>query len=301
MRPNNLQLMSLVFFSHVLFTNAMKLLVDIIVPSIVLKGKDALLECQYDLDDEGLYSIKWYKGNEEIFRFIPGEELLSDRIKGFNLPGVNIVMEESDKHKILLHNVNFDTAGRYRSEIVAEGPSFQTMSNAQHLSVVQIPSEDPIITGGQLRYSIGDIVDVNCTSKDSLPAANLTWYINGDPVDRSYLRQYPLEEVQETGLQSITLGLQFKVRQKHFKHGGLKIKCLATLAALYWRSDERNAEPAAMRSSYNLQEHKANAKVSPTSEDSRCWFFNIGSGSDCIFQGMAIVTVLNAVCLMLRY
>ncbi|KAK2726906.1 hypothetical protein QYM36_007676 [Artemia franciscana] len=113
-------------------------------------------------------------------------------------------------------------------------------------------------------------------------------------VDRSYLRQYPLEEVQETGLQSITLGLQFKVRQKHFKHGGLKIKCLATLAALYWRSDERNAEPAAMRSSYNLQEHKANAKVSPTSEDSRCWFFNIGSGSDCIFQGMAIVTVLNA-------
>ncbi|KAK2726923.1 hypothetical protein QYM36_007686 [Artemia franciscana] len=223
----------------------MKLLVDIIVPSIVLKGKDALLECQYDLDDEGLYSIKWYKGNEEIFRFIPGEELLSDRIKGFNLPGVNIVrakiptmleksdigstdfnggtndpkqMEESDKHKILLHNVNFDTAGRYRSEIVAEGPSFQTMSNAQHLSVVhlyiiksnsvndfskiksqvhhyvdqkvrlkekillKIPSEDPIITGGQLRYSIGDIVDVNCTSKDSLPAANLTWYINGDPV-----------------------------------------------------------------------------------------------------------------------
>ncbi|XP_065572973.1 uncharacterized protein LOC136035231 [Artemia franciscana] len=166
---------------------------------------------------------------------------------------------------------------------------------------LEIPSEDPIITGGQLRYSIGDIVDVNCTSKDSLPAANLTWYINGEPVDRSYLRQYPLEEVQETGLQSITLGLQFKVRQKHFKHGGLKIKCLATLAALYWRSDERSAEPAAMTSSYNLHEHKAYAEVSPTSEDSRYWFFNIGSGSDCIFQGMAIVTVLNAACLMLRY
>ncbi|KAK2726776.1 hypothetical protein QYM36_007576 [Artemia franciscana] len=95
-------------------------------------------------------------------------------------------------------------------------------------------------------------------------------------VDRSYLRQYPLEEVQETGLQSITLGLQFKVRQKHFKHGGLKIKCLATLAALYWRSDERSAEPAAMTSSYNLHEHKAYAEVSPTSEDSRYWFFNIG-------------------------
>jgi hypothetical protein len=82
---------SLLYFS-VLFTNAVKLLVDIIIPSIVLNGKDALLECQYDLDDEALYSLKWYKGNEEIFRFIPGEELLSDRIKGFNLPGVNIVV-----------------------------------------------------------------------------------------------------------------------------------------------------------------------------------------------------------------
>ena len=68
----------------------MKLQVDISVPSVVLNGKDALLECHYDLDDEGLYSLKWYKGNEEIFRFIPGEEFLSDRIKGFNLPGVKI-------------------------------------------------------------------------------------------------------------------------------------------------------------------------------------------------------------------
>ncbi|KAK2714316.1 uncharacterized protein LOC136039977 [Artemia franciscana] len=291
----NLQMMSLIFFSHVLITNAMKLQVDIIVPSVVLNGKDALLECHYDLDDEGLYSLKWYKGNEEIFRFIPGEEFLSDRIKGFNLPGVKIDMERSDKHKILLQNVNFDTTGRYRCEIVAEGPSFQTMSSARHLNVVQIPSEDPIITGGQLRYSIGDTVEVNCTSKDSLPAVNLSWYINGEQVDRSHLRHYPLEEVEETGLQSTTLGLQFKVRQKHFRHGGLKIKCLATLAALYWRSDERSAEPAAMRSPHNLNEHEAYAAVSPNSEGNSNWFYSIGSGSDSMLRRMSIIALLIAV------
>ena len=103
--------LSVLYFSG-LFTNAMKLLVDIIVPSIVLKGKDALLECQYDLDDEGLYSLKWYKGNEEIFRFIPGEEFLSDRIKGFNLPGVNIIVSIIFFYSTwtfykLLHNTSF--------------------------------------------------------------------------------------------------------------------------------------------------------------------------------------------------
>jgi len=86
-----------------------------------------------------------------------------------------------------------------------------------------------------------------------------------------------LEEVEETGLQSTTLGLQFKVRQKHFRHGGLKIKCLATLAALYWRSDERSAEPAAMRSPHNLNEHEAYAAVSPNSEGNSNWFYSIGN------------------------
>ncbi len=32
------------------------------------------------------------------------------------------------------------------------------------------------------KYKLGDTVDVNCTSKESKPAADLTWYINRQPV-----------------------------------------------------------------------------------------------------------------------
>jgi hypothetical protein len=44
------------------------------------------------------------------------------------------------------------------------------------------PKKGPMITGGKLRYSLGDNVDVNCTSANSKPAAEINWFINGEPV-----------------------------------------------------------------------------------------------------------------------
>ena len=45
-----------------------------------------------------------------------------------------------------------------------------------------LPKDGPKITGGKDRYSIGDTVNVNCTSKGSKPAADIQWIINGKPV-----------------------------------------------------------------------------------------------------------------------
>ena len=48
-----------------------------------------------------------------------------------------------------------------------------------------LPRGGPTIKGGRLRYSLGDSVDVNCTSADSKPAADLHWFINGQPVSKN--------------------------------------------------------------------------------------------------------------------
>ena len=45
-----------------------------------------------------------------------------------------------------------------------------------------LPQDGPTITGGKDRYSIGDTVNVNCTSKGSKPAADIQWVINGKRV-----------------------------------------------------------------------------------------------------------------------
>ncbi len=47
-----------------------------------------------------------------------------------------------------------------------------------------LPKGGPVIEGGKQRYSLGDTVDLNCSSINSKPAADLFWSINGEPVSR---------------------------------------------------------------------------------------------------------------------
>lgn len=48
--------------------------VRIVLSEAVRAGSDALLRCDYDLEREALYSIKWYRGDEEFYRYVPKEE-----------------------------------------------------------------------------------------------------------------------------------------------------------------------------------------------------------------------------------
>ena len=111
---------------------------------------------------------------------------------------------------------------------------------------LDLPDDGPEIHGGQPRYNIGDNVNVTCISRNSLPAAKLSWYINGEKADPIYLRyvyfknswnqntfrnfsfhykyflkktfafrSYPNEIIHKslrtTGLETSRLGLTFKV------------------------------------------------------------------------------------------
>ena len=78
--------------------------------------------------------------------------------------------------------------------------------------LTDLPDDGPEIGGGQPRYNIGDKVNVTCISRNSLPAAKLSWYINGEKADPIYLRTYPEQKHARTGLQTSTLGLTFLVR-----------------------------------------------------------------------------------------
>lgn len=41
------------------------------VPPYRIRGQVAILECDYELDNDGLYSVKWYRDNEEFYRYMP--------------------------------------------------------------------------------------------------------------------------------------------------------------------------------------------------------------------------------------
>ncbi|XP_076631050.1 cell adhesion molecule 2-like isoform X2 [Colletes latitarsis] len=209
------------------------------IPQHVVLNETVRMQCNFNLDKETLYSVKWYKDGHEFYRYLPRD---MPTVQTFRVPGVNVNTRNSTERSVVLKNVNLTSSGRYRCEVSAEAPAFQTVSDHADMTVVVLPDEGPRITGGRSRYQVGDVVYMNCTSAPSKPAALLTWYINGDPADTQYLQGPHITDVDEKGLETAVLGLEFRVAKKHFKRGDMKLKCLATIATVYLQSNEESVE-----------------------------------------------------------
>ncbi len=59
----------------------------IVDPIAVRRGQSATVRCLYDLDNAPLYSVKFYRGAREIYRFSPTE---IPNKKVFPFPGINV-------------------------------------------------------------------------------------------------------------------------------------------------------------------------------------------------------------------
>ncbi|XP_025836731.1 uncharacterized protein LOC108732214 [Agrilus planipennis] len=214
-------------------------LLELKIPMYAVKNQNVRLECHYDLEGETLYSVKWYKDGNEFYRFVPRD---MPPAQVFPLPGVAVDMHNSSESQVVLSSVQLSTSGLYRCEVSGEAPYFQTVTENNRMTVVALPEEGPRITGGKPRYQIGDTVKVNCTSGRSKPAALLNWFINGEAADQSLLKGPHIIVTGREGLETSVLGLQFVVKQKHFKKGDMKLKCLATIATIYLKSNEQSIE-----------------------------------------------------------
>lgn len=42
-------------------------------PGFVRRGENLRLRCSYDTENESLYVLKWYRGSEEFYRYLPKE------------------------------------------------------------------------------------------------------------------------------------------------------------------------------------------------------------------------------------
>jgi hypothetical protein len=67
-------------------SNALRLL-ELRIPKYTIKGNNVRLECTYDLENEALYSVKWYKDGKEFYRYIPRD---MPPATVFILPGISV-------------------------------------------------------------------------------------------------------------------------------------------------------------------------------------------------------------------
>jgi len=60
---------------------------EVRIPKHIAREESARLECKYDLGQESLYSVKWYKDGNEFYRYVPQDR---PSVQIFTLPGVSV-------------------------------------------------------------------------------------------------------------------------------------------------------------------------------------------------------------------
>lgn len=75
-----------IFFASTEFTWCLRL-TEVRIPNHTARDSSARLECHYALDNETLYSVKWYKDGNEFYRYVPRD---MPPAQVFVLPGVSV-------------------------------------------------------------------------------------------------------------------------------------------------------------------------------------------------------------------
>ncbi|KAJ8952575.1 hypothetical protein NQ318_006942 [Aromia moschata] len=106
--------------------------IDISVPVAVVQGHKAVLKCTFDLEGDKLYSMKWYRGAGEFYRYTPSDP---KPIKQFKIRGFHVLESESNATQVVLENVSRVISGPFSCEVTADQPSFFTDMKTADLEV----------------------------------------------------------------------------------------------------------------------------------------------------------------------
>ncbi|KAM3964299.1 uncharacterized protein ACR2FA_001791 [Aphomia sociella] len=207
---------------------------DLRIAAHAPEGGEALLGCQFDMEGEKLYSVKWYKDGREFYRYTPENE---PNIMHFPASGVNVDINRSSSNVVTIVHLTRESAGVYRCEVCSDAPYFSITYREKQISIYLLPKGGPKITGLQEQYAIGDELSLNCTSPPSRPEAELKWLLNEKPAPVEYIlgpwykitTSYPDPPVQTK------LKLHFRIMPEHYVNGVMTVNCQATIAPLYHR------------------------------------------------------------------
>ncbi|RZF41876.1 hypothetical protein LSTR_LSTR005338 [Laodelphax striatellus] len=200
-------------------------------PSYVRLGEPATLVCHYDLEEGSLYSVKWYRGRHEFYRYSPGDRPTN---KIFPFPGINVNLEQSNATQVTLTDVGFNLSGNLSCEVTAEEPPFfRNAVVSTSLIVIKIPEKKPVLFTEQTRYKAGDELRANCSSAPSRPHATLSFLLNNHPVGVPMTKVHTVDGEQQQ-LQWSSLTLRMPLYPSHFTSSGqLVLKCIALVAHAY--------------------------------------------------------------------
>ncbi|KAK4887623.1 hypothetical protein RN001_003894 [Aquatica leii] len=201
---------SLLLLSFTLVVNGLRL-TNMTAPVVADSRKIMELDCHFDMETEELYAVKWYKDDQEFFRYMPHQQ---PHVMSFPVSGVYLVPFSTDcgrQHcKLQLTKLSrHHSSGAYRCEISSEAPTFRLAAETHNIAVATLPLERPKLEGLQDAYSEGDMLEANCSSSPSDPAPILTWYINDHQAPIELLGEMRIWDTEGLVTRSVSIHFWF--------------------------------------------------------------------------------------------
>nr|CAD7456224.1 unnamed protein product [Timema tahoe] len=161
--------------------------VHLVLPPVVAVGSSATLLCLFDLENDPLYSVKWYRGNFEFYRYVPKERPPG---RAFSFPGLFVDLSLSNDQQVSLLDVQLHLAGKFSCEVSADAPFFTTITVSDRLRVIDLRDLSPEIFVEEIFSENDHFLHANCTSHHSKPPPELTFFINNIAVSREYVQTW---------------------------------------------------------------------------------------------------------------
>ncbi|KAL1494451.1 hypothetical protein ABEB36_010049 [Hypothenemus hampei] len=206
---------------------------ELIMPRYALKGGEVTLKCDHSVRLEHLHKVEWRKGEDKLFRYVKGRQ---PPFLTWEIPGAHLNSNKSSETQIHLTNLTFAAGGSYYCVVSMETPSIFTKdSDIKDLTIIDPQSDDPQITFRKDTYSIGEVLEANCTTSPSKPPPHITWLINDEKVQESLTKPFSNGVMHGHGhfmMKAISIKqLSIEVATRHFKHEKMKLTCMATIPA----------------------------------------------------------------------
>ncbi|XP_066942917.1 uncharacterized protein [Macrobrachium rosenbergii] len=211
------------------------------VPRVAFIGQDVELECTFPwTDPNSLYSIKWWRDNDQFYQYIPKN---AEPKKSFEVKGIRVILQKSTEFKVSLRNLSLDSSGAFTCEVMSD-ENFETLRKSANMTVIDPPDGEqhgeygPVIKVrgwngiGPLEVRDGQRVEALCQARNVYPHAILTWYHNGTEVPRESVANQTNEMV---GFKAVTSSLKLRLNADQLwdEQGRVLLQCAAEIPGLF--------------------------------------------------------------------
>uniref|UniRef100_A0A6P7H594 Uncharacterized protein LOC114346289 n=1 Tax=Diabrotica virgifera virgifera TaxID=50390 RepID=A0A6P7H594_DIAVI len=159
--------------------------VEVEVPTSVKIGDSATIICNVKPknEEDHLINVRWYKENEEFYRFTPDE---TPPIKQFPVPGITVDVEKSSVKTVVLNNVQNQLTANYSCQASWTVPNIATAKDSKEMFVVDELKGEIILTVENENPGYNEQLMGVCITPPSKIAPKITWFLNGYQVKIIY-------------------------------------------------------------------------------------------------------------------